>query len=144
MGEKKIYESPPPHPDSWKLLKLPSLCLSFHLARALGGCVLTGPFCSTQSLFCGHPFFSHFPCKVFAKKNRVFSFSCAWPYLALRTLAVHRSCFLLVSSLVLRTLFITLRGETLLILFLDLLALCLERRSLTSVVLTSRNVSGTT
>lgn len=121
-----------PHPDSWKLLKLPSLCLSFRLTRALSGCVLTGPFCWTQSLFCGHLPTPSFYCKVFVKKNRVFSFLCsALPsdLIMLLLLAVLSTA---VRSLVLNMLFITLREWNIAHFNVDF---CLERCSLASVVM---------
>lgn len=125
MQNKQITQVPPP---SWFVevanqIKLPFLFLSFHLTCALSGCVLARPFnwnsVKHRASFVVRLFFLFFfPYKVFAKENRIFL---SWAQVPPSTLMLpvwhSLSTSALVNTPVLHTLFITLKGETLLILF---------------------------
>lgn len=98
-------------------IKLLFLVLSFHLSRALCGCVLARTLnwnsLKHRASFVVRFFFSY---KVFVKKNRIFSPGLRSLHRSTAAcLAFFLSRSALVNSRVLHTLFITLEGETLLI-----------------------------
>lgn len=110
-----------PHPEVVNQIKLPSLCLSFRLTWALSGCVLAGPFywnsLKHRASFVVRFFFPSSPIRCLWKRTGFFGPGLRSIHQPLCLFGRLLSTPALVNSLVLNTLFITLKGKTLLILF---------------------------